>query len=41
MPAFENIINKHSFNVMVASSKLMLGIWQGIYLCEWRKSMSK
>ena len=38
MPAhLKTLITNTSLTVSVASNKLVLGIWQGIYLCEWRK----
>ena len=38
MPAhLKTLLTNTHFTLSVASSKLMLGIWQGIYLCEWRK----
>ena len=38
MPAhLKTLITNTSITISVASSKLILGVWQGIYLCEWRK----
>ena len=38
MPAhLKTLITNTHLTLSVASSKLILGIWQGIYLCEWRK----
>ena len=38
MPAhLKTLITNTNLTLSVASSKLTLGIWQGIYLCEWRK----
>ena len=38
MPAhLKTLITNTNLTVSVASNKLVLGIWQGIYLCEWRK----
>ena len=38
MPAhLKTLITNTSLTISVASSKLVLGVWQGIYLCEWRK----
>ena len=38
MPAhLKTLITNTSVTISVASSKLILGVWQGIYLCEWRK----
>ena len=38
MPAhLKTLMTKTHLTLSVASSKLILGIWQGIYLCEWRK----
>ena len=38
MPAhLKTLITNTSVTISVASSKLLLGVWQGIYLCEWRK----
>ena len=38
MPAhLKTLITNTKLTVSVASSKLLLGHWQGIYLCEWRK----
>ena len=38
MPAhLKTLLTNTHLTLSVASSKLMLGIWQGIYLCEWRK----
>ncbi len=38
MPAhLKTLITGTNLTLSVASSKLILGVWQGIYLCEWRK----
>ena len=38
MPAhLKTLITNTNLTVSVVSNKLMLGVWQGIYLCEWRK----
>ena len=38
MPAhLKTLITNTNLTLSVASSKLILGVWQGIYLCEWRK----
>ena len=38
MPAhLKTLITNTSVTMSVASNKLILGVWQGIYLCEWRK----
>ena len=38
MPAhLKTLITNTNLTVSVVSKKLVLGIWQGIYLCEWRK----
>ena len=38
MPAhLKTLITNTNLTLSVASRKLLLGIWQGIYLCEWRK----
>ena len=38
MPAhLKTLITNTNLTVSVVSKKLMLGVWQGIYLCEWRK----
>ena len=38
MPAhLKTLITNTNLTISVASSKLILGVWQGIYLCEWRK----
>ena len=38
MPAhLKTLITNTNVTMSVASNKLLLGIWQGIYLCEWRK----
>ena len=38
MPAhLKTLMTNTHLTLSVASSKLILGIWQGIYLCEWRK----
>ena len=38
MPAhLKTLITNTNITLSVASSKLILGVWQGIYLCEWRK----
>ena len=39
MPAhLKTLITNTNVTISVASSKLLLGAWQGIYLCEWRKN---
>tara|TARA_B100001057_G_scaffold459172_1_gene509088 strand:+ start:45 stop:461 length:417 start_codon:yes stop_codon:yes gene_type:complete len=38
MPAhLKTLITNTNLTISVESSKLILGVWQGIYLCEWRK----
>ena len=38
MPAhLKTLMTNTNLTISVASSKLILGVWQGIYLCEWRK----
>ena len=38
MPAhLKTLITNTNLTVSVVSNKLLLGVWQGIYLCEWRK----
>ena len=38
MPAhLKTLITNTNLTVSVVSNKLALGVWQGIYLCEWRK----
>ena len=38
MPAhLKTLITNTNVTMSVASNKLQLGVWQGIYLCEWRK----
>ena len=38
MPAhLKALITNTNITMSVASNKLQLGVWQGIYLCEWRK----
>ena len=38
MPAhLKTMITNTNVTMSVASNKLLLGVWQGIYLCEWRK----
>ena len=38
MPAhLKTLVTNSNLTISVASSKLVLGVWQGIYLCEWRK----
>ncbi len=38
MPAhLKTLLTNTNLTISVASRKLMLGVWQGIYLCEWRK----
>ena len=38
MPAhIKTLITNTNLTMSVASNKLLLGVWQGIYLCEWRK----
>ena len=38
MPAhLKTLITNTNLTISVAASKLVLGVWQGIYLCEWRK----
>ncbi len=37
MPAhLKTLITNTNLTVSVVSNKLVLGVWQGIYLCEWR-----
>ena len=33
----KTLITNTNLTMSVASNKLLLGVWQGIYLCEWRK----
>ena len=38
MPAhLKTLITNTNLTLSVVSNKLVLGVWQGIYLCEWRK----
>ena len=38
MPAhLKTLITNTNLTVSEVSNKLVLGVWQGIYLCEWRK----
>ena len=38
MPAhLKTLITNTNLTLSVLSNKLVLGVWQGIYLCEWRK----
>ena len=38
MPAhLKTLITNTNVTMSVASNRLLLGVWQGIYLCEWRK----
>ena len=38
MPAhLKTLITNTNLTVSGVSNKLVLGVWQGIYLCEWRK----
>ena len=38
MPAhLKTLMTNTNLTISVTSSKLILGVWQGIYLCEWRK----
>ena len=38
MPAhLKTLITNTNLTMSVASNKLLLGVWQGVYLCEWRK----
>ena len=38
MPAhLKTLFTNTNLTVSVVSNKLVLGVWQGIYLCEWRK----
>ena len=38
MPAhLKRLITNTNLSMSVVSNKLVLGFWQGIYLCEWRK----
>ena len=38
MPAhLKTLITNTNLTASVVSNKLVLGVWQGIYLCEWRK----
>ena len=38
MPAhLKTLLTNTNLTISVAASKLILGVWQGIYLCEWRK----
>ena len=38
MPAhLKTLLTNTNLTVSVVSNKLVLGVWQGIYLCEWRK----
>ncbi len=41
MPAhLKTLITNTNLSVSVVSKKLVLGVWQGIYLCEWRQVWS-
>ena len=38
MPAhLKTLITNTNLTMSVISNKLVLGVWQGIFLCEWRK----
>ena len=38
MPAhLKTLVTNTNLTISVASNKLILGIWQGIFLCEWRE----
>ena len=38
MPAhLKTLVTNTNLTLSVISNKLVLGVWQGIYLCEWRK----
>ena len=38
MPAhLKTLITNTNLTISISSGKLILGVWQGIYLCEWRK----
>ena len=38
MPAhLKTLITNTNVTLSVVSNELILGVWQGIYLCEWRK----
>ena len=38
MPAhLKTLITNTNLTFSVVSNKLILGVWQGIYLCEWRR----
>ena len=38
MPAhLKTLITNTNLTLSVVSNKLVLGVWQGIFLCEWRK----
>ena len=38
MPAhLKTLLTNSNLTLSVVSYKLVLGVWQGIYLCEWRK----
>ena len=38
MPAhLKTLLTNTNLTISVAANKLILGVWQGIYLCEWRK----
>ena len=38
MPAhLKTLITNTNVTMSVASNKLLLGVWQGVFLCEWRK----
>ena len=38
MPAhLKTLLTNSNLTLSVISHKLVLGVWQGIYLCEWRK----
>ena len=37
MPAhLKTLVTNTNLTLSVISNKLVLGVWQGIYLCEWR-----
>ena len=38
MPAhLKTLVTNTNLTLSVISNKLVLGVWQGIYLCEWRR----
>ncbi len=42
MPAhFKSSLTGHSVNIPITSGRLNMGIWQGIYLCEFRNRGGK